>query len=60
MSEIMDLGISFRDAADGRFDGDEELLSLFDRARTEIFLEEELPEALGGIPLAWTPAAKEA
>jgi hypothetical protein len=60
MSDIMDLGISFRDAADGRFETGEELLSLFNRARTEIFLEEEIPEALSGIPLAWTPAAKEA
>lgn len=58
MSEIMDLGISFRDAADAKFEGGEESLSIFNQARTAIFLEEELPEALARLPRSWMPAAK--
>jgi hypothetical protein len=57
MSEIMDLGISFQDAADGRFatDVDPEPLSFFDQERTALWLENELPGFFGALPAAWMP-----
>jgi hypothetical protein len=55
MSEIMNMGLSFRDAADGNIGAGLVPLSYFDRERTALWWENEVPEFLGGLPGDWLP-----
>ncbi len=55
MSEIMNMGLSFRDAVDGNIGAGQVPLSYFDRERTALWWENEVPVFLSGLPGDWLP-----
>jgi hypothetical protein len=55
MTAVMDLGLPFREAGEGRCPAGQLPLSPFDQERTYIWFEEEIPKALQAWPPLWAP-----